>query len=192
MAKLKVCGMTNLDDCLAAVDLGVDYIGFIFYRKSKRYVEPARVREITEKVRGRIKTVGIFVEETEEEVKKLCGFAGLDLAQVYKPMNIPNRVSVARVKDSVPAVEPDGLVLFDRHTEAFGGSGMSFDFELIKGHEALPRAFIAGGIDEKNLFRALDLEPYGIDLASSVEKHAGKKDVLRMKNLVNKMRSYNR
>jgi len=191
MVNIKMCGMTNLDDCLAALDLAVDFIGFVFYRKSKRYVPPRTVRKIIGVLDGKIKTVGVFVEESESGVKEALDFCGLDLAQVYRPMDIAGKISVSRVRgDRAPKAEAQGLVLFDRHTGAFGGSGIPFDYELLRGHPALPRAFIAGGIDEHNVSRALALRPYGIDLVSSVEASPGIKDRIKMKNLVNKVRSF--
>lgn len=189
--KIKFCGMTNLDDCLAAIDLGVDFMGFVFYRKSKRYITPEAVRGITDRLEGgRVKTVGVFVEETEEQVRDLLHLCHLDYAQIYSPMSLSNRISVVRVKDRAPDVEErEGLVLFDRYTPAFGGSGIALDLNLLRDHGALSRAFIAGGINEENVSRALELHPYGIDLVSSVEACPGKKDLAKMKSFVNKVRS---
>jgi phosphoribosylanthranilate isomerase len=190
MVNIKICGMTNMDDCRAAYDLGVDFIGFVFYRKSRRYISPENVREIVDALEGGVKTVGVFVDESEREVKEIVDFCDLDFAQVYRPMAIDGKISVFRVQDSSPEVESEGLVLFDSFTDAFGGSGIPFEYELLRGHSALPRAFIAGGIDENNVSRVLALNPYGIDLVSSVEICPGAKDRKKMKNLVNKVRSF--
>ncbi|MBA4417986.1 MAG: hypothetical protein C0392_08760 [Syntrophus sp. (in: bacteria)] len=191
MVKIKFCGMTNMDDCLAARDLGVDFIGFVFYRKSKRYIEPVKVREITERLQGKAKTVGVFVEETEEEIRDICAFCGLDFAQVYgRAGGITNKISVYRIKDRVPDVNEGGLILFDSNTDGFGGSGTPFDLDLLKGHQALSRVFIAGGIGETNVYDALRLNPFGIDLVSSIEAYGGKKDLSKMKSLVSKVRSF--
>ncbi len=190
MARVKLCGMTNLDDCLAAVELGADFIGFVFYRKSKRYVEPVKVRKITEKLDGEVKTVGVFVEETDEEIRTVLDGCHMDFAQVYRPVAIENRISVSRVGGFVDHVDPEGMILFDSLTEGFGGSGRSFDFELLRGHKALERAFVAGGLNEENLAAVLSLNPYGIDLVSSIEKEPGRKDRRRMKNFMNKVRSF--
>jgi phosphoribosylanthranilate isomerase len=94
------------------------------------------------------------------------------------------------VKDHLPEVAANDLILFDSYSEGFGGSGTLFDVNLLKGHSALGRAFIAGGIDEGNVYRALDLKPFGIDLVSSVEKQKGKKDPFKMERFVKKVRSY--
>jgi phosphoribosylanthranilate isomerase len=190
MVKIKICGMTNLEDCLAAIDLGVDFIGFVFYKKSARYVSPEMVREITERIDGKAKTVGVFVDETEDGINELVDFCHLDFAQVYNKPSGDNRICVYRLKDRVPEVTANGLILFDSYSEGFGGSGTPFDINLLKDHSALGRAFIAGGIDEGNVHRALALKPFGIDLVSSVEKYKGKKDPLKMESLVKKVRSY--
>jgi phosphoribosylanthranilate isomerase len=189
MVKVKFCGMTNLDDCIAAVDLSVDFIGFVFYRKSKRYIEPENAKGIIEKLGGKVKTVGVFVEESEEEIKQILNYCRLDFAQTYKEVNVKNSILVYRVKDKLPDDVADGLVLFDSYTDEFGGSGLSFDVRLLKNHHALNRAFIAGGINEHNVYEALTLKPFGIDLVSSIEKYRGKKDISKMENFVKKVRS---
>jgi phosphoribosylanthranilate isomerase len=191
MVKIKICGMTNLEDCQTAIDLGVDFIGFVFYKKSVRYVTPEMVREISERINGKAKTVGVFVEETEDEINRLIDFCHLDFAQIYNNRAArENRINVYRVKDHLPEVAANGLVLFDSYSEGIGGSGTPFDTNLLKDHSVLERAFIAGGVDEENVYRALELKPFGIDLVSSVEKEKGKKDLLKMERLVKKARSY--
>ena len=190
MVKIKICGMTNLEDCLTAIDLGVDFIGFVFYKKSARYVAPEMVREISERINGKAKTVGVFVEETEDEIDRLVDFCHLDFTQVYNRTAKDKQIIVYRVKDHLPEVAANGLVLFDSYSEGFGGSGTPFDVNLLKDHSALGRAFIAGGINEVNVHYALDLKPFGIDLVSSVESEKGKKDPFKMERLVKKVRSY--
>lgn len=194
MVKIKLCGMTNTDDCMAAADLSVDFIGFVFYRKSTRYIEPKTVRRITEGLAGRIRTVGVFVEETGNEVREILDYCNLDFAQVYDEaacdeVKAEKRISAYRVGNGLPGAIADGLVLFDSLTNGFGGSGVPFNVNLLKGHSALDRAFIAGGVNEGNVADVLQLRPFGIDLVSSIEKYKGKKDVQKMKNLVKKVRS---
>jgi phosphoribosylanthranilate isomerase len=190
MVKIKVCGMTNIEDCRTAIDLGVDFVGFVFYKKSPRYVVSERVREIAEEINGKAKTVGVFVEETEDEIDRLVEFCHLDFAQVYHQATKDNRISVCRVTRCIPEVAAHGLVLFDSYSEGFGGSGTSFDTILLRDHHALGRAFIGGGMDDRNVYRALNLNPFGIDLVSSVEKQKGKKDPFKMERFVKKLRSY--
>ncbi len=182
--------MTNLDDCLAAADLGVDLIGFVFYGKSMRYVAPEAVRTIIGRLDGAVKTVGVFVEEPECDVDRLMDLCGLDYAQVYAAQPGRNRILAYRVNGHIPNVAEKGLVLFDSYSSGFGGSGTPFDVGLLKGHSALGRAFIAGGINEENVEAVLALGPFGIDFVSSVERHKGKKDLSKMKRLVNRIRRF--
>jgi phosphoribosylanthranilate isomerase len=193
MVNIKICGMTNLEDCQTAIDLGVEFVGFVFYKKSARYVTPEMVKEISERISGKAKTVGVFVEETEDEIDRLVDFCRLDFAQVYnRPHGAhgANRIIAYRVRDRLPEVSTNGLILFDSYSEGFGGSGTSFDVNVLEGHGVLERAFIAGGIDEGNVYPALDRKPFGVDLVSSVEKEKGKKDPFKMERLVKKVRSY--
>ncbi len=196
MTRIKICGMTNLDDCRAAVDLGVDFIGFVFYRESKRYVTPDTAKEIIEELNGSVGTVGVFVDETARQAEDLTTYCGLDYAQMYnatEASRIADKdrcITVYRIDDEVPPVSGQGLVLFDSHSPGFGGSGLSFNQDLLRGHPVLDRAFVAGGITEENVGKVLRLDPFGIDLVSSVEKEKGKKDHLRMERFVKKVRSF--
>jgi phosphoribosylanthranilate isomerase len=190
MVKIKFCGMTNLDDCRRAVDLGVDFVGFVFYRKSRRAVNPAAVRRIVEKLEGGATTVGVFVEEGDRVIEEIVGYCGLDYAQVYRPSALPNAIRALRVGQGRPDAPGDGLVLFDSDTKGFGGSGRSFDLGLLKDCDALGRAFIAGGIDESNVEKALRMAPFGIDLVSSIEASPGRKERLKMEKFVEKVRAF--
>lgn len=190
MVNIKICGMTNMEDCLAAVDLGVDFIGFVFYRKSARCVAIGAVRDMIGGLEGTVKTVGVFVEEAEGDIDRMMTFCGLDYAQVYGGRGGPRRIPVYRVDRCIPEVADDGLILFDSYSPGFGGSGASFDTRLLAGHRALCRAFVAGGMNEDNVEEVLALNPFGVDFVSSVESYKGKKDLFKMERLVNKIRSY--
>lgn len=190
MVNIKICGMTNWEDCQAAVDLGVNFIGFVFYRKSARYVAPEAARAMIERLDGTLKTVGVFVEGSEGDIDSVIKFCGLDYAQVYTGRAGPRRIPVYAVDNYVPEVADDGLILFDSCSPGFGGSGTSFDAGLLTNHGALGRAFIAGGIREENVGDVLALNPFGVDFVSSIEKYKGKKDPFKMERLVNKIRGY--
>ncbi len=189
MVKLKFCGMTDLDDCLKAQDLGVDYLGFIFYRKSRRYIAPSRVERILEKLDKDVNTVGVFIDETDEQIREIVDYCGLDLAQVYRESAVENRITAYRVADRLPASPSGGLILYDSYTEGYGGSGMPFPFNLLKECDVLGRTFIAGGISQENVREVLRLHPFGVDLASSVEAYKGKKDRKKMEAFIKTVRS---
>lgn len=191
MVKIKCCGMTNLEDCKCAEDLGVDFIGFVFYRKSRRFVAPATVRRITGMLRGKVRTVGVFVEEDDREIERIVDDCGLDFAQVYRPSLLPASIRAFRVAGTLAdPIPPEGLCLFDSYSEGFGGSGQPLDLALLpKDGGLLGRAFIAGGIDEQNVGSVLRLEPFGIDLVSSLEARPGKKEPRKMERFVKTVRS---
>jgi len=185
--KIKFCGMTNLDDCLCAQDLGVDYVGFVFYEKSKRYVEPKIVTSIVKHLH--VKTVGVFVDKSVEDIKNIMQECNLDFAQVYEDFEIENRIRVFRIIDKLPESVSDGLILLDSFSALVGGSGKSFNWQLLEGFEAVNRAFIAGGISIENAEHLALYRPYGVDLVSSIEMYPGKKDFNKMKSFVKLARS---
>lgn len=191
MTKIKFCGMTNREDCEIAIDLSVDYVGFVFYNKSPRYKPAHEVRHIIEAIKGRVLTVGVFVDENDEEINEIADHCGLDFCQVYRESSLKNTITVYRVKEgSVPLkIRDEGLLLFDTYSESFGGTGKSFDLNALNGL-SLNRAFIAGGISEDNVAQALKLHPYGVDLVSTIEEYPGKKDHKKMESFVNKVRTY--
>jgi phosphoribosylanthranilate isomerase len=188
MVKIKFCGMTNLDDCKKGVELGVDYLGFVFYKKSRRYVPPRKARSIIEKLDPSVNTVGVFIEETDEEIEKIADHCRLDLAQVYRKSAVKNKITAYRIADQLPASHTEGLILYDSYTDGYGGSGRPFPFGLLATCEVLDRAFIAGGINEENVREILCLQPFGVDLVSSVEVYRGKKDHRKMETFVKTIR----
>jgi|WetSurMetagenome_2_1015567.scaffolds.fasta_scaffold52989_2 phosphoribosylanthranilate isomerase len=191
MVKVKMCGMTNLADCERAIDLAIDYVGFVFYSRSKRYISPGDARRIAREIGKRACKVGVFVEESDDEVEAVMDSCDLDFCQVYRRSAIKNRITVHRIGDKLttePA--PQGLILFDSYSDGFGGSGKPFDFGMLKGAPFLDRAFIAGGISEENVLDVLQLKPFGVDLASSVETYPGKKDHRKMEAFIKRVRSF--
>jgi phosphoribosylanthranilate isomerase len=192
MVKVKFCGMTDLDDCKKAIDLSVDFVGFVFYEKSPRYITLSKARQIIETLDGKVSTVGVFVEQTDSAIGDVMEYCHLDYAQVYREIALSNRIRVFRVADKLPDELPDdeGLILFDSCSEGYGGSGKSFDFRVLEGCEALDRAFVAGGVNVDNVADILRLKPFGIDLVSSIETHKGKKDHQKMEQFMKTVRSF--
>lgn len=192
MVKVKFCGMTNPDDCKKAVDLSVDFIGFVFYEKSPRYVTPAKSRLMVERLDGRIGTVGVFVDQDDREIMEILDFCHLDYAQVYRKTAIRNHIRAFRITDKLSGQLSDdnSFILFDSHTEGYGGSGKPFDFRILEGCTVLNRSFVAGGVNIGNVQDILRLQPFGVDLVSSIEAHKGKKDHRRMEHFMKTVRSF--
>jgi len=186
--KVKFCGMTNYEDVKNAIDLGVDFVGFVFFKKSKRYVSFEKAKEIIDRVRGDVKTVGVFFGHDRETILKAFEFCGLDYAQVYGDVKGVPTIRVYRIKDKLPDKVQDGLLLFDVYTQEGGGSGKSFNWDILKGFPYKNRLFVAGGVNADNVEFLKKLDVFGVDLVSSVEERPGKKSFSKMKEFMEVIR----
>jgi phosphoribosylanthranilate isomerase len=191
--RVKVCGITTLEDALLASDLGAHAVGFVFYEKSQRYIEPGEARKISIRLPAFLLKVGVFVEQDDDEIRRIMECVGLDRVQVYRDVMIDPRVVIrayrVRGKEDVEEAERGAFFpLLDTYADAYGGSGKSFDWELLKG---LRRPFIlAGGIGLENIEKVLEIGPYAIDVASGLEERPGKKDKRKMEALFQRIKSY--
>ncbi len=188
---VKICGITNHDDALAAVEAGASAIGFNFYRDSPRYVSPTGAAIIAEKLPSEVWKVGVFVDDDADSIAKVAVQVGLDVAQLYgKAEALGIRVwRACRIND------PLGLNIFlsDQTVEAllldspsehqYGGTGQTFDWSRAKG---LPKDIIlAGGLDASNVARAIEQAyPWGVDACSRLEKSPGQKDHDKMRQFI--------
>ncbi|OSS41756.1 Phosphoribosylanthranilate isomerase [Desulfurella amilsii] len=186
---MKFCGMTNLEDVFYSLDLGVDFIGFVFYKKSPRFIKPQEVKNILKQLPKDTKSVGVFIEENENEIISIMDYCGLKYAQVYNDLNIQSTIRAYRIKDTLPDKVYDGLILLDSLTAQVGGSAQKFDWSILEDFCAIDRAFIAGGVSLDNIEAIAKHKPYGVDLVSSLESFPGKKDPVKMKNFIDKLRS---
>ena len=196
IVKVKICGITNYEDATAAVDMGADLLGFNFYRKSPRYIEPEKCVEIIRKLPAFVNTVGVFVNEPIErifEIKNLCQLDWVQLHGDESPEFCRGFLSddvltmkAVRVKDEKDIVKAEDFftdaILLDAFDPAkYGGTGISFDWNIV-GH-INKRVFLAGGINPDNAVQAVELGVYGIDICSGIEQRPGKKDHRKMKKL---------
>jgi len=186
---VKVCGITRLEDALVAVEFGADALGFIFYPGSKRYISFDHARHIIERLPPFIVKVGVFVEESVDNILKAKEYCMLDRVQLYaEDENIRGKVipgitiMAFRIRDREDvkrAQNSEAFPLLDSyHERQYGGSGARFNWELLKD---FGRPFIlAGGINAGNIEEALEVKPYAIDIASGVESFPGIKDPDKM------------
>ena len=204
---IKICGLTTIEDALAAVEAGADYLGFNFYAKSPRCLAPAACREIIVALKGRgtrVRTVGIFVEQSAAEVARIMDETGLDLAQLHGDHQLEQvgglrgRGFVA-VRDA-QGVDFDALAAFSGGAPAFlldanrpghyGGTGHTADWDAARVLAARYPLFLAGGLTPANVADAVHhVQPWGVDVASGVEAVPGKKDVEKMRAFVAAVRS---
>jgi len=188
---IKICGITNRDDALAAVEVGASAIGFNFYHESPRYISPTGAALIAGKIPAGVWKVGVFVDETAETVAKIALSVGLDVAQLH---GISEARGV-RIWQASKAGDPTGRALLaaDKTIEAFlldapsdrlhGGTGTTFDWSMAKG---LPyKIIIAGGLDADNVAQAIqEAQPWGVDACSRLEKSPGLKDHFKMRKFI--------
>lgn len=183
---VKVCGVTSLGDTLAAMAAGADMIGFNFSPRSPRRVSPERVAAILKEAPKGFLRVGVFQDAPPEEVTEIVKSLGLHWIQLhggeqvgaYRGAGVPiiKAYPIAGAEDVAAAAQsPADVVLLDSNSPQGGGSGQAFDWELVRG---LDRKFmVAGGLKPGNVADVvLRLKPYGVDVASGVEKEPGKKD----------------
>jgi phosphoribosylanthranilate isomerase len=199
--KVKVCGTTRLKDALLAVECGADAIGFIFYKKSPRYVTAKTVKDISAKLPPFVNRVGVFVNETAERINRIADRCGLDAVQLHGDESpalckkIKCRVIKAvRVKDaaslkSMSRYEVDGFLLDTYKEDQWGGTGKVFDWELAVRAKKYGPVIIAGGLNPRNVKVAIKkVEPYGVDVSSGVEQSPGKKDPGKVKAFLKAVR----
>ncbi|MBS1878376.1 MAG: phosphoribosylanthranilate isomerase [Actinobacteria bacterium] len=191
--RVKFCGITNLDDAAEAVRLGAWAIGLIHYEPSPRAVEPAMAAEIAAAYRRKCEVVGVFVNPTLEEVARAVEDEQLTMVQLNgregasfcaeaarrTGLKVIKAIHVASAADvhGAEAYRTD-FHLFDRRADGlWGGSGRSFDWELLRDHRSEVPAILAGGLTPDNVAAAAAVvHPHAVDVASGVESEPGRKD----------------
>lgn len=191
--RVKFCGITNLDDAAEAVRLGAWAIGLIHFDGSPRCVEPGAAAEIAAAFKRKCEVVGVFVNPELEEVDKAVEDAGLTMVQLNgnegpsfcaevarrSGVRVIKAIHVASAADvhGAEAFRAD-FHLFDRRADGqWGGTGQSFDWELLRGHRSEIPAILAGGLRPDNVAEAVAVtHPYAVDVASGVEAEPGRKD----------------
>lgn len=186
---VKICGITNRDDALVAVEAGASAIGFNFYRESPRYISPTGAALIAAKIPANVWKVGIFVDEPVDTIARIALDTGLEVAQLYGI----SEARALRVWRAVPANESAEPYIHDETVEAVlldtpsnelhGGTGATFDWSRARG---LPKKIIiAGGLDESNVRWAIEgAQPWGVDACSRLEKSPGLKDHEKVRRFV--------
>jgi len=181
--RVKICGITNLEDALAAVDAGADALGFVFYKESPRYIDPSKAREIAEALPPFIERVGLFVNESPETIDEICRFAKMGLAQIhfdaeaslFNALNV-KAIPVLRAKTPEAIRENQGkYILVDAFVESYGGEGKRLDLSWFEGVDC-SKMILAGGLTADMLDELNGLGFYGVDVSSGVEKSKGLKD----------------
>ncbi len=196
--KIKICGITNPDDAILSAKLGADALGFIFYKKSPRYISPVDAKAIIKRLPPFVSSVGIFVNESRDSVIEIATECSLTAVQLSGDetrdffMSLPFQVIKAvRVKDAsslgvIRSYDPGATILLDSFVPGtYGGTGTSFDWQLVGGYLNDYHIIMAGGLRPENVSDMLrELRPYGIDVSSGVEQSPGKKDPEKLRSFV--------
>jgi phosphoribosylanthranilate isomerase len=205
MTLIKICGITNVDDALAAVAAGADALGFNFYKPSPRYVTPRNAREIMDQLPGELMTVGVFVnEETPESVRNIATEAGVAAFQLHGDESpgycreladrfVIKTLAVSTNFDSqmVHAYQTDAIMLDTKDNAFRGGTGRRFDWSIAKQVNQLGRKlFLAGGLSPDNIAEAIEtVRPYAVDACSALEDKPGIKNHARLRAFIDLARS---
>lgn len=199
MVKVKICGITNLRDALNAIDAGCDALGFVFYKKSPRYINPLRARDIIKKLPRGIIKIGVFVNSKVEEIKRIANLCQLNMLQfhgnetcgfcqrfkgykIIKAFRIKDKVDLSRISQYKTFA-----YLFDTLVKSKpGGTGKRFDWDLLKCLDSIKQPiFLSGGLNARNLQRAIKLaHPEWVDVSSSLEISPGKKNEKKIRDFI--------
>ncbi|MGE5570767.1 MAG: phosphoribosylanthranilate isomerase [Rhodospirillales bacterium] len=185
---VKICGITNREDALVAVEHGAAALGFNFYSESPRYLTPEQAKHIVEVLPATIWKVGVFVDQTPEAALRIASEAGMDVLQIYgNSTGYPQGARLWKALRAGPGLssalrdhpKAEAFLLDTPSDRLHGGTGETFDWKQARG---LPgNIIIAGGLDEKNVRRAIEeAEPWGVDACSRLEACPGRKDHLKL------------
>jgi phosphoribosylanthranilate isomerase len=201
--QIKVCGITSLEDALAAVEAGADALGFNFYPDSPRYITPLLARSIVESLPESVLSVGVFVNERPETVLSVAKEAGLGGLQLHGD-ETPEycgavggrflikalRVGEGFTPESAAEYPVDAVLLDAFDASARGGTGHIFDWRLARRtRELVPKLFLAGGLSPANIEEAIAaVAPYGVDACSALESAPGRKDTALVRDFIARAR----
>lgn len=200
--RIKICGITRLQDLRSAVDLGVDALGFVFYPPSPRYLTATRAAELIGDVPPFVTTVGLFVNAEAATVRRTLDCVPLQLLQFHgeedaaycRQFGRPY-IKAARMRPGFDLVEyaasfPDARgLLLDAFVEGYGGAGQVFDWRLIPDRLPLP-LILSGGLEAANIEAAIRaVKPWAVDVSSGVETGKGIKDAARMAAFITGVRN---
>ena len=191
--RVKICGITNLEDALLAINAGADALGFVFYPESPRYITPENAQTIIAQLPPFVEKVALFVNEAPETIRSICLESGCTLAQIhfdvgddfFAQVNFPTlRVVRAKNRDDILR-NHDEYRLVDAYCDAYGGSGKRLNIEWFEGIDC-SKIILAGGLDSENVGSLKKYGFYGVDVSSGVEASYGKKDPSRVVSFIEK------
>lgn len=194
--RVKICGITNLEDALIAIEAGADALGFVFYPESPRYIAPDAARKIIDSLPPFVEKVALFVNEEPETIRSMCLLSGCTLAQIhfdvsddfYGKIGFPSlKVIRARTPEDILR-HADEYRLIDAYCDVFGGSGKRLNIEWFENMDC-SKIILAGGLDADNVGALKAYGFYGVDVSSGVEASYGKKDSEKVRSFISQAKS---
>ena len=203
--RVKICGITQLDDALAAIDYGADALGFVFYNKSPRFIEINEAHDIFSKIPPFISKVGLFVNADYDYVSEALKVLSLDFLQFHgdedeafcssfnkpylKAIRMRNTTQLGDITNTYHSAA--GLLLDAFDSTQYGGTGQTFNWDLLPKQSNLP-IILAGGLNTQNVYAAVqNTDVYAVDVSSGVEKSKGVKDHLLIKQFMHEVKRAN-
>jgi len=198
MTRIKVCGITNIEDALAAIDYGADALGFVFFKDSPRYIQPEKAREIISYLPPFVTTVGVFVNEEMVNMRRVIEVSAIDVLQLHgdespQICSIWHRViKVFRVRDfmNLKPLEKWSVSAFLLDTyspKSFGGTGQTFNWDIALEAKRYGKVILSGGLTPDNIEKAIRwVRPYAVDVSSGIEERKGVKNLKKMRAFIEK------
>lgn len=191
--KIKICGITNAQDAQVSVEAGADALGFVFYSKSPRWIEPAVAKRIIAQLPLFVLSVGVFVNQDQETIRHIYDECGLSFAQLHgdetstfceslgrpvlRALRLQDRGSLLALAEYKGRMGVRGFVVDAFSSDAYGGTGQTVDWTLAREVAKSAPILLAGGLTPNNVQEAIQqVQPYGVDVSSGVEEAPGKKD----------------
>lgn len=203
MTQVKICGITNSQDAFAAIECGAAALGFIFYPPSPRYVKPEDAKKVISSLPDKMVKVGVFVNEKQEEIKRVIEFCALDMIQLHgdesmefchnfpasiiiKAIELNNYDDVTRALD----YNVSAIMIDRRHAGLYGGTGKTSNWDLACSIKNKKPLILSGGLNTENVAEALKtVAPNALDINSGIEKAPGVKDHTKLAQILEIIRA---
>jgi phosphoribosylanthranilate isomerase len=198
--QIKICGITSIEDAKVCAELGAEMIGLNFYRQSPRYIEPAMGRQIVEAVPRSVRAVGVFVDPSAAEVRRIASIVDLGCVQLHGNVSpeicrdLAQEFRVIRAFQTDDRFQPENVASFSdcdalldaAHPELRGGTGRTSDWPIARATRPFTRFLIlSGGLNAKNVQQAIEMvAPHAVDVCSGVESSPGVKNHEAIKKFI--------